>query len=159
VNNVPNSELPGIASGRAWIRPFCWIAVFLVACAAPKPPVEDLSGHENLSSYKLAQVLGTRNGDRLDTEAAFSDGSSTLTVDMSFMVGTPTRLNSGRWRWVRDSRVENGTVAERSVTFLGGQDGPPSIGGRFDLNGPSGAAEYRITIPTMELKTKLPVER
>ena len=40
--------------------------------------------------------------------------------------------------------------------FLGGQDGPPSIGGRFDLLDLSGVAEYRITIPTSELKTKLP---
>ncbi len=48
-----------------------------------------------------------------------------------------------------------GTVAERSVMFLGGQDGPPSIGGRYDLLGPTGAAAYRITIPTTELKQKL----
>lgn len=39
--------------------------------------------------------------------------------------------------------------------FLGGQDGPPSIGGSFDLRDGTGAAAYRITIPTTELKTKL----
>jgi hypothetical protein len=43
--------------------------------------------------------------------------------------------------------------------FLGGQDGPPSIGGRFDLLDPTGAAEYRITVPTTELKIKLPLEK
>ena len=42
--------------------------------------------------------------------------------------------------------------------FLGGQDGPPSIGGRFDLLDPKGAATYRITIPTTELREKLPRE-
>jgi hypothetical protein len=39
--------------------------------------------------------------------------------------------------------------------FLGGQDGPPSIGGRFDLRDDAGAAMYRISIPTTELRQKL----
>ena len=134
---------------------FCAVAL-LVGCARqPRAPVEDLSGRENLSSYALAQVRGTRNGDRLDAEAKFVDGSSTLTVAMRFAVGSPTRLSSGDWQWTRDGRLTRGTVAERSVMFLGGQDGPPSIGGRFDLIGPAGVAEYRITIATTELRMKL----
>jgi len=145
---------PNIVFGRA---PLCCVAVFLWACATPpKPPVEDLSGRENLSLFTLAQLRGTRNGDRLDAEAKFEDGSSTFTVEMRFVIGTPTRLQSGRWQRTRGSALTSGSVAERSVMFLGGQDGPPSIGGRFDLLDPSGAAEYRITIPATELKTKLP---
>src|SRR5260370_29811248 len=73
---------PNIVFGRA---PLCCVAVFLWACATPpKPPVEDLSGRENLSSFTLAQLRGTRNGDRLDAEAMFEDGSSTLTVRHAF---------------------------------------------------------------------------
>ena len=128
----------------------------MAACARPpQPPVEDLSGRDNFSSYTLGHVRGTRVGDRLDAQATFGDSSSTLTVDMRFVIGAPTKLESGRWQWTRDGRLMNGTVAERSVMFLGGQDGPPSIGGRFDLLDPTGAALYRITIPTTELKTKL----
>jgi hypothetical protein len=135
---------------------FCCVIVLLASCAKPpKPPVEDLSGRENLSSFTLGQVRGTRNGDRLDAEAEFADGSSTLTVEMGFTIGAPTKLKSGRWRRPRDGRLTSGTVAERSVIFLGGQDGPPSIGGRFDLLDPTGVAEYRITIPTTELRVKL----
>jgi hypothetical protein len=103
----------------------------------------------------LEQVRGTRAGDRLDAQATFGDGSSTLTVDMRFAIGAPTKLESGRWQWTRDGRLLSGTVTERSVMFLGGQDGPPSIGGRFDLLDPTGAATYRITIPTTELREKL----
>ena len=137
----------------------CCAIVLLAACARPpRPPVEDLSGHENLSSYTLGQARGTRVGDRLDAEATFGDGSSTLTVDMRFAIGAPTKLESGRWQWTRDGRLMNGTVTERSVMFLGGQDGPPSVGGRFDLHDASGTAAYRITIPTTELKQKLPRE-
>lgn len=128
----------------------------MAACArSPRPPIEDLSGRENLSSYALAQVRGTRVGDRLDAEATFSDGLSSLTVEMRFAIGAPTKLVSGQWQWTRDGRIMRGTVAERSVMFLGGQDGPPSIGGRFDLRDAAGAAAFRITIPTTELKQKL----
>ena len=145
---------PNSVFGRALL---CCVAVLLWACASPpKPPVEDLRGRENLSLFTLAQLRGTRNGDRLDAEAKFEDGSSTFTVEMRFVIGTPTRLQSGRWQRMRGSDVTAGSVAERSVMFLGGQDGPPSIGGRFDLLDPTGAAEYRITIPATELKTKLP---
>jgi hypothetical protein len=140
------------------VLPSC-VIVLMAACGRPpRAPVEDLSGHENLSSYTLGQVRGTRAGDRLDAEATFSDGSSTLTVSMRFAIGAPTKLESGRWQWTRDGRLMSGTVAERSVMFLGGQDGPPSIGGRFDLSDANGTTAYRITIPTTELRQKLPRE-
>jgi hypothetical protein len=89
--------------------------------------VEDLSGRENFSSVTLGQVRGTRNGDRLDAEAEFADGSSRLRVEMSFIIGVPTKLKSGRWQWMRDNRLTSGTVTERSVMFLGGQDVPPQL--------------------------------
>ncbi len=138
---------------------FCCIVVLVSACAKPpKPPVEDPSGRENLSAFTLGQVRGTRDGDRLDAEAEFTDGSSMLTVKMSFTIGAPTKLKSGRWQRIHDGGLTGGSVTERSVMFLGGQDGPPSIGGRFDLLDPAGVAKYRITIPTTELKIKLPIE-
>ena len=138
------------------VLPICAIVLF-AACAQPhRQPVEDLSGRENLTSYTLAQVRGTRDGDRLDAEAKFVDRSSTLTVELSFAIGSPTRLKSGRWQWMREGVPMSGSVAERSVMFLGGQSGPPSIGGTFDLLDPTGAAEYRIRIPTTELKIKWP---
>jgi hypothetical protein len=144
--------------GALGFAPLCCAIVFLAACARPpKLPVEDLSGRENLSSFTLTQVRGTRDGDVLDAEAKFGDGSSTLTVALRFDVGAPTKLGSGRWQWARDGRILAGTVVERSVMFLGGQSGPPSIGGRFDLLDSAGAAEYRITIPTTELQLRLPV--
>ena len=125
----------------------CWIVVLLASCnKPPKPAVEDLSRAENLSSFTLRQLHGTRNGDRLDVEAAFGDHSSAITVKMRFAIGVPTKLESGRWQWTSDPAQKSGGVSERSVMFLGGQDGPPSIGGSFDLLDPAGVAKYRVTI-------------
>jgi hypothetical protein len=152
-----------MTSGRAvprgaWARVSPGVLfVLITSCSRPpKQPVEDLTGHENLASYVLQQVRGTRDGDRLDAEATFGNGSSMLVVKMRFDIGSPTKLNSGHWQWTRDGRLTSGAVAERSVMFLGGQGGPPSIGGSYDLLDAGGAARYRITIPTSELKAKLP---
>jgi hypothetical protein len=46
-------------------------------------------------------------------------------------------------------------VRQRSVTFLGGQSGSPSIGGRFDLIGTDNRPQYRVTIPLQELRQPL----
>jgi len=131
-------------------------AILLVACGGTKhTPVEDLTHHDDLSLFKLQSARGTRDGDRLRTQVMFSDSSSILTVDMRFAVGSPTTLESGTWRWNRNSQLLNGTVTARSITFLGGQDGPPSIGGAFDLLDPGGAPLYRVNVPLTELKVRL----
>lgn len=135
--------------------PLCGALVFLIACGHPKrPAIEDLGGRENLSLFTLGSLRGVRDGDRLQVQAMFSDSSSVLTLEMRFLIGSPTALQSGAWRWARNNRLTDGAVAARSVTFLGGQSGSPSIGGTFDLLGPDGAARYRATIPVAELKTR-----
>ena len=129
--------------------------VLLAACGGRKhAALEDLTGHEDLSFFKPGSVQGTRDGDRLDTQALFTDSSSMLTVQMRFEIGAPTRLVSGLWRWTRNNGATSGTVAERSVDFLGGQSGPPSFGGTFDLLF-DGTPRYRIRIPLTELTNRL----
>lgn len=134
-------------------RRLCCILLILTACSSSKrPPVEDLSKREDLSLFKMQTLQGTRDGDRLTAHAMFSDSSSVLTLEMHFAVGSPTRLESGTWQWTRDGRLSTGDVSARSVTFLGGQDGPPSIGGAFDLLDSNHTPVYRVNIPTTELK-------
>ena len=130
---------------------FC-CALLLTACGGTKhPAVEDLTTHQDLSLFRLHSLRGTRDGDRLQAQATFSDTSSILTVELLFAIGSPTRLETGTWRWSRDNQMMSGSVAQRSVTFLGGQDGPPSIGGAFDLLGAGGAPRYRVNIPVSAL--------
>lgn len=133
-----------------------WLLLLLASCSGPKhPALEDLSGREDLSFFKLGSISGTRDGDRLDARAILTDSSSILTIELRFAIGSPATLERGAWSWSRNNAQSNGTVAARSVDFLGGQDGPPSVGGRFDLIGADGAAHYRVTIPVTELKTRL----
>jgi hypothetical protein len=119
----------------------------LASCApSERRPLQDLSGHQDFYHFTLQSVHGVRDGDRMAVQVLISDSSSFLTLDLHFAIGSPTTLQSGDWRWSRPGRLLNGTISARSVTFLGGQDGPPSIGGTFDLAGASGAL-YRVTIP------------
>ncbi len=128
----------------------------LAACGKPKHAVmEDLNTHEELTLFKVGFVQGTRDGDHLSTVAVITDSSSIVTMEMNFGVGSPTVLQRGVWKWNRIAMPNNGGIAGRSVTFLGGQDGPPSIGGTFDLLDQDGAARYRVRIPVMELKQRL----
>ena len=125
--------------------------LLMAACAAKRPAIEDLTAHEDLSLFKLHTLRGTRDGDRLQAQAVFSDSSSILTMEMHFAIGSPTTLESGAWRWSRSGQVMSGAIAARSVMFLGGQDGPPSIGGTYELRDAGGMARYRVTIPVTTL--------
>lgn len=96
----------------------------------------------------LSSFTGVRDGDRLNVRAVYRDSASELTLDLRFAVGIPTRLASGAWSGLSGS----GAVRERSSTFLGGQSGPPSLGGHFDLVDSTGAILYRVHIPLQLLK-------
>jgi hypothetical protein len=127
------------------------LAIFAGCGSRPSDPVEDLEGGHAVSTFALRSLQGTRDGERLEVRAVYDDGSRSLTVSLRFNVTPPARLESGTWTGLGSE----GHVRERAVTFLGGQSGPPSIGGRFDLVGPENRPLYRITIPVQELRHRL----
>ncbi len=131
---------------------FCFIALLAGCGSRTAAPVQDLSGREDLSLFKLAAVRGARDGDRLNTQALFTDSSSFLNLEMQFVIGSPTTLQSGTWRWSRNNRLATGAVTAQWVTFLGGQDGPPSIGGGFTLLDSANTPRYRVSIPVTPLR-------
>ena len=140
-------------------RPCILILFLLLAgCAhTDRKPLEDPSGHEDLSRFTIQSVRGVRDGDHLNAQVLISDSSSILKLDLHFAIGSPTTLQSGTWQWSRpDQSVSllTGSVSARSVTFLGGQDGPPSIGGTFDLEQRAGYP-YRVTIPLTALPRQI----
>jgi len=132
------------------LRAALLLCLIIASCTpADKRPLRSLTGKEDLSRFTIQSVHGLRDGDHLAAQVVISDSSSILSLDLHFAVGSPTTLESGTWRWSRPSGLLNGTVSARSVTFLGGQDGPPSIGGVFDLTG--AFSTYRFTLPLTAL--------
>ncbi len=122
----------------------------LLSCAGNhRPLLEDLNHGGDMGLMRLGGARGVRDGDRLSVQLLITDSSSILTMDLHFQVTPPTRLESGTWNL---NRGGTGKVGARSVTFLGGQNGPPSLGGTFDLFDAQGQARYRVHLPTTELK-------
>ncbi|HEY3411885.1 MAG TPA: hypothetical protein VGM51_02395 [Armatimonadota bacterium] len=137
-----------------WVSPNLAVTGVLLLAGCAKPPakpVEDLGGGQNVAHFKLTSLKGIRNGDRLDVQAVYGDGSGRLAVSLHFQVTPPTHLESGAWNGLGG----DGTVHERTSTFLGGQSGPPSIGGSFDLLAPDGRPLYRVSIPVQPLGNPL----
>jgi hypothetical protein len=127
------------------------VSLALISCGGRQAqPVEDLSG-KDASVFALTSLKGTRDGELLQVRAVYSGDSRTLNVDLRFSVTPPARLTAGTWT----GSGGEGSVRERSITFLGGQSGPPSIGGKFDLVDRENRAIYRINIPLQELKQRL----
>jgi hypothetical protein len=141
-----------LAASSTCIPSFC---LLFAGCAhSNRPALQDLSGREDLSRFTIQSVHGVRNGDRLAAQVLISDSSAILTLDLHFAIGSPTTLESGNWRWSRPDGASNGTVSARSVTFLGGQDDGPSIGGTFELAGEERPA-YRVTLPLTVLPRQI----
>lgn len=135
-------ELPAITA----------MALLLAGChSQPVQPVEVLSGTHDAGSFALTSLRGTRDGERLDVQAMYGDGSQRLMVDLRFRLTPQPKLERGTWA----GPGGEGRTEERSVTFLGGQSGPPSIGGRFELIGPDEKPMYRINIPLQPLQDTL----
>ena len=130
------------------------VVCLLLVSACTRPPArvfEDLGGGQDVSAFALKSIRGTRDGERLDVRALFGDESRTVAVVLQFKINPQARLETGSWSGLNTQ----GSVDERSTTFLGGQSEPPSIGGRFDLVGEDRLPLYRITIPLQPLTERL----
>jgi hypothetical protein len=125
------------------------LAIALMASCGPrKPRLENAANGRELLGYQLAGVRGIRDGDTLFARVIFERGpDARLTLDMRFSVGSPTRFESGRYQWLHDRAIVRGGVEARSVTFLGGQDGPPSLGGAFLIMGTRGVPQFKAILP------------
>jgi hypothetical protein len=140
------------------IEVWALLAALLLACAcreSGKASIKRNRDQQELSSYHLASATGARDGDRLLSEVTFTSGPSKLTMQMKFLIGVPTRLESGTYQWSQDSQVTRGNVTATSVVFLGGQNGPPSIGGTFHLTSED-VNLYEIKLPTTALSPPAP---
>src|SRR6476469_3425580 len=106
----------------------------LAACQSSKLSIRRTRDSQELSSYKLQSLTGIRDGDKLLSEAVIGDNTGTLTMQMKFQIGVPTRLETGNYVWQKkDLPQTQGVIRASSVIFLGGQNGPMSLGGSFQL--------------------------
>jgi len=126
----------------------------LSACQNAKLTVRRTRDGQELKSYHLRSMTGTRDGDQLVSEMVIGDNSGTLIMHMKFKIGVPIRLETGDYVWERAGAPQiQGSVRAEAVTFLGGQDGPPSLGGSFQLIA-NDLPLYDVKVPSTPINTQ-----
>jgi len=89
---------------------------------------------QQLKDYRIRSLTGIRDADKLGCELVVADNQDTLTMQMRFQIAVPPRLETGTYVWQRkDAPQIKGSVRAATVTFQGNQNGPPSLGGTFQL--------------------------
>ncbi len=127
------------------------LVAFWMGCGPGELRIETLPEGKVLHGYRVESVSGVRDGDKLEAQVLLVAGSDSLDMQLRFRIGVPTRLEWGRYRWSQVGGIQEGTVSEKSVTFLGGQSDRPNLGGVFELRSPDGVPQYRVRLPTVEV--------
>ena len=127
----------------------------LLGCANPnKLRIRRTRDGQDLNSYQVKSLTGIRDGEKLKSQLVLADNNGTLVMQMSFQVGVPTKLESGIYQWNRTDVKDalKGTIKADAVTFQGGQDSPPSLGGTFELlGGDVDVSLYQVRVPATRM--------
>ena len=93
--------------------------LLLTTCGGPQSPrLQRVRDRTELPSHQLRSLTGYRDGDVLRTKMVLVADSSTLTMDLRFRIGVPTRLEEGGYLWQKADAVLRGDVKQVSATFL-----------------------------------------
>jgi hypothetical protein len=109
---------------------------------------------QQLSTYRLRSLTGLRDGDKLLSEAVLGDETGTLIMQLKVQVGVPARLETGNYVWQKKGSPQvQGLIRANAVTFQGGQNGPPSLGGAFELIADE-VPLYEVRMPATRVETQ-----
>jgi hypothetical protein len=115
-----------VAIALLWIAPGCQ--------NTGKLSIRRTRDNQQLKDYRVRALTGLRDGEKLACELVVGDNQDTLTMQMRFQIGVPPRLETGTYVWQRKNAPQiQGNVKAEAVTFQGNQNGPPSLGGTFQL--------------------------
>ena len=147
------------------LAPLLAVALSIVACQeANKLTIRRTRDNHEMGSYRVRSLTGIRDGEKLACTLVLGDKDGSLTMVMKFQVGVPTKLESGRYTWTRTDAREalEGTITAGAVSFQGGQDGPPSLGGTFELVGKDvDISLYQVKVPVtrMDAPERVPAHK
>lgn len=130
----------------------CLGTILLVAgCGPDQVKVVRLNDHREFPGYRLQRLVGLRDGDQFRATAILTDGKETLSMDMLFKIGVPTRLMQGSFDWLGPDDGSAGQIGAKSVSFFGGQSDLPSLGGDFGLLH-NRQTQFSVHIPVTPVK-------
>jgi hypothetical protein len=130
-----------------WIA-LLFITVVIAGCSSTEYRVDRLEGGMATAlPLRFDFLRGVRDGESVVAEAQFSNGSDSVELQIALHLGPPAQFTSGTYRATIGSSSSTGGVSCPSLTYLGGQGTPPSIGGIFELNDDRGQPVFRVRMP------------
>jgi hypothetical protein len=123
--------------------------LWLSSCGPANPGLERFEEREwiELGPVVVESVSGQRRGANVEATGVFRLGEDRMTLSMSFVLGPPARFVEGRHSSRIGGESVEGLLSAESVTFLGGQNTEPSVGGVFVFENPVDGARYRLRFP------------
>jgi len=116
--------------------------VFAVSCAREQAPTLPL---------KFDGIFGLRDGATVNAEARFVDGADRVTMNIKLYLRPPAEFSSGTYQAMIGGKMTTGNVECPSLTFQGGQEALPTIGGLFLLKDDQNRTVYQVRIPATKL--------
>lgn len=96
-----------------------------------------------------------RDGEFVRAVPVFKDGMDVIRLDLHVRLGPPIAFVMGTYNARIGNRTTEGPVVGDSLSFLGGQNALPSVGGIFRLQDNStGRTIFRITMPPTPITPK-----
>lgn len=125
------------------------LAATVSACANKEYRVERIDGTQSVRvSLQFAFMVGERDGELVRAAPVFKDGKDGLRLDLRVRLGPPITFVAGTYHGTIGNREIEGPVVSDSLSFLGGQNALPSVGGVFRLQDNStGRTVFRVTMP------------
>lgn len=125
------------------------IGAVLIGCAAERPGLErfDPAGWVDLGPVVVESMAGQRRGSEVEATAVFTHGNDRVTLSMQIVLGPPARFVEGNHMSLLEGASFVGPATAESITFLGGQNTDPSVGGVFIIENPAGGTRYRLRMP------------
>jgi hypothetical protein len=125
------------------------VAATVSACANKEYRVERIDGAQTVPlPFKFAFMAGMRDGDMVLAAPVFKDGKDGLRLDLRLRLGPPITFVAGTYHGMIGDRAIEGPVVSDALSFLGGQNALPSVGGVFRLQDSStGRTVFRVTMP------------
>ena len=138
---------------RVWILLLCLGAS---ACVKSNSAFEELrDGGAVTIPMKLTAVSGTRDGEIVKATIEFREGADSTALAIVVALGPPPQFISGTYRSNIGGRAGAGIVESQSLSFLGGQNALPSVGGTFILKDSGNRPVYRATLPPTPIQRQV----
>jgi hypothetical protein len=118
------------------------------SCASKEPRVERIDGSQVVQlPLKFESMSGMRDGESVTAAPLFANGGESVRMTLRIRLGPPITFVSGEYRADVGGQTSEGRVVCDSLSFLGGQNALPSVGGIFRLQDANGHTVYRVSLP------------